>query len=128
MEGRWRCPASQADRKRRGISCSRALDLFDAVAARQSESPRLIAMSTPLDGVGRWPEYLPVGAVRVGRASAHYDHTVQFYRDLVGLPVLESFEGSYGEDGTILRWRIEEISIASPPSAPDGGSSEFSYS
>jgi len=40
--------------------------------------------------------------VRVGRASAHYDQTVQFYRDLVGLPVLESFEGSYGEDGTIF--------------------------
>jgi hypothetical protein len=99
------------------------------VAARETESPRLVAMSTsPLDAVGRSPEHLPVGAVRVGRASAHYDHTVQFYSDLVGLPVLESLEGSYGEDGTILRWRIEEISIASPPSAPDGGSSEFSYS
>jgi hypothetical protein len=73
------------------------------VAAQESESPRLVAMSTsPLDAVGRWPEHLPVGAVRVGRASAHYDQTVPFYRDLVGLPVLENFEGSYGEDGTIL--------------------------
>ena len=54
------------------------------------------------DAVGRWPGHLPVGAVRVGRTSARYDQTVQFYRDLVGLPVLESFEGSYGEDGTIF--------------------------
>jgi catechol 2,3-dioxygenase-like lactoylglutathione lyase family enzyme len=59
-------------------------------------------MSAPPDAVRRWPEHLPVGAVRVGRASANYDQTVQFYRDLVGLPVLESFEGSYGEDGTIF--------------------------
>ena len=43
-----------------------------------------------------------MGAVRIARASAHYDQTVQFYRDVVGLPVLESFEGSYGEDGTIF--------------------------
>ena len=59
-------------------------------------------MSTPPDAVDRWPEHLPVGAVRVGRTSAHYDQTVQFYRDVVGLPVLESFQGSYGEDGTIF--------------------------
>jgi hypothetical protein len=50
----------------------------------------------------RWPEHLPVGAVRVGRSSAHYDQAVRFYRDLVGLPVLESFAGSYSEDGTIF--------------------------
>ena len=40
--------------------------------------------------------------MRVGRSSAHYDQTVRFYRDLVGLPVLERFAGSYGEDGTIF--------------------------
>jgi hypothetical protein len=40
--------------------------------------------------------------VRLGRVSAHYEQTVRFYRDSVGLPVLESFEGSYGEDGTIF--------------------------
>ena len=50
----------------------------------------------------RWPEHLPVGAVRVSRSSAHYDQAVHFYRDLVGLPVLESFAASYGEDGTIF--------------------------
>jgi len=38
----------------------------------------------------------------VVRWSAHYDQTVSFYRDLVGLAVLETFHASYGLDGTIL--------------------------
>jgi hypothetical protein len=59
-------------------------------------------MSTRPRGTGRWPEHLPVGAVRVGRTSALYDQTIRFYRDLVGLPVLERFAASYGEDGTIF--------------------------
>jgi catechol 2,3-dioxygenase-like lactoylglutathione lyase family enzyme len=59
-------------------------------------------MSNRAEGSGRWPEHLPVGALRVGRSSAHYDQAIRFYRDLVGLPVLESFAGSYGEDGTIF--------------------------
>jgi catechol 2,3-dioxygenase-like lactoylglutathione lyase family enzyme len=59
-------------------------------------------MSKRPEGAGRWPEHLPVGALRVGRSSAHYDQTVRFYRNLVGLPVLERFAGSYGEDGTIF--------------------------
>src|SRR5690348_18230497 len=50
----------------------------------------------------RWPEHLPVGALRVVRWSAHYEQTVSFYRDLVGLAVLETFHASYGLDGTIL--------------------------
>jgi len=53
-------------------------------------------------GPARWPEHLPVGALRVVRWSAHYDQTVIFYRDIVGLPVLETFRDSYGLDGTIL--------------------------
>jgi hypothetical protein len=61
-----------------------------------------MAMSTRPGGAERWPEHLPVGAVRVGRSSAHYDQTIRFDRDLVGLPVLDSFAGSYGEDGTIF--------------------------
>src|SRR6266516_6289943 len=59
-------------------------------------------MSNRLGGAGHWPEHLPVGALRVGRSSAHYDQAVRFYRDLVGLPVLETFAASYGEDGTIF--------------------------
>ena len=43
-----------------------------------------------------------MGALRVVRWSAHYDQTVIFYRDVVGLPVLETFGDSYGLDGTIL--------------------------
>jgi hypothetical protein len=38
----------------------------------------------------------------VVRWSTHYDQTVIFYRDIVGLPVLETFRDSYGLDGTIL--------------------------
>jgi catechol 2,3-dioxygenase-like lactoylglutathione lyase family enzyme len=49
-----------------------------------------------------WPEHLPVGAFRVVRWSARYDQTVIFYRDTIGLPVLETFHNSYGVDGTIL--------------------------
>jgi catechol 2,3-dioxygenase-like lactoylglutathione lyase family enzyme len=59
-------------------------------------------MSNRPEEAGRWPEHLPVGALRVGRSSAHYDQTIRFYRDLVGLPVLESFAESYSEDGTIF--------------------------
>jgi len=36
------------------------------------------------------------------RSSTSYDDTVVFYRELVGLPVVDSFRGSYGEDGTIF--------------------------
>jgi catechol 2,3-dioxygenase-like lactoylglutathione lyase family enzyme len=53
-------------------------------------------------GGGRWPAHLPVGALRVVRWSARYDQTVIFYRDIIGLPVLETFTGSYSLDGTIL--------------------------
>jgi catechol 2,3-dioxygenase-like lactoylglutathione lyase family enzyme len=40
--------------------------------------------------------------MRVVRWSAHYDQTVIFYRDILGLPELETFRDSYGLDGTIL--------------------------
>jgi len=36
------------------------------------------------------------------RWSARYEETVAFYRDAIGLPVLETFHDSYGLDGTIL--------------------------
>jgi catechol 2,3-dioxygenase-like lactoylglutathione lyase family enzyme len=50
----------------------------------------------------QWPEHLRVGALRIVRWSARYDQTVAFYRDIIGLPVLETFHNSYGLDGTIL--------------------------
>jgi len=60
-----------------------------------------IAMDTSDPGA-RWPEHLPVGALRVVRWSPNYDQTVRFYRDTIGLAVLETFHDSYGLDGTIL--------------------------
>ena len=54
------------------------------------------------DATGGWPAHLPVGALRIVRWSRHYEQTVRFYRDLVGLPELENFVQSYGLDGTIL--------------------------
>src|ERR671930_628163 len=46
-------------------------------------------MSNRAEGAERWPEHLPVGALRVSRSSAHYDQAVQFYGDdgtIFGLP------------------------------------------
>jgi GNAT superfamily N-acetyltransferase len=34
--------------------------------------------------------------------SGYYDETIAFYRDLVGLPVVDQFNASFGEDGTIF--------------------------
>jgi catechol 2,3-dioxygenase-like lactoylglutathione lyase family enzyme len=61
-----------------------------------------VVMGNPQPPAARWPEHLPVGALRVVRWSARYEQTVIFYRDIIGLPVLETFHESYGLDGTIL--------------------------
>jgi catechol 2,3-dioxygenase-like lactoylglutathione lyase family enzyme len=50
----------------------------------------------------QWPEHLRIGSLRVVRSSVNYEATVSFYRDLVGLPVIDGFKGSYGEEGTIF--------------------------
>jgi catechol 2,3-dioxygenase-like lactoylglutathione lyase family enzyme len=63
---------------------------------------KTVTVSTTDPGHARWPGHLPVGALRVVRWSACYDQTVIFYRDTIGLPVLETFHDSYGLDGTIL--------------------------
>jgi len=63
---------------------------------------KTVTMTSPAPGRAQWPEHLPVGALRVVRWSARYDQTVAFYRDIIGLPVLETFHDSYGLDGTIL--------------------------
>jgi catechol 2,3-dioxygenase-like lactoylglutathione lyase family enzyme len=66
-------------------------------------------MSTPEDQGERprqttdWPEELaPIGAIRFARTYYRYEEAVRFYRDLVGLPLYEQFEGSYGENGSIF--------------------------
>jgi catechol 2,3-dioxygenase-like lactoylglutathione lyase family enzyme len=50
----------------------------------------------------QWPSDLRVGSMRMARSSFQYEAAVQFYRDLVGLPVIDEFRDSYGEDGTIF--------------------------
>src|ERR1700761_2467538 len=50
-----------------------------------------------------WPrELAPIGSIRFARRSANFDETVRFYRDLVGLPLYETFADSYGSNGAIF--------------------------
>src|SRR3954468_8166211 len=49
-----------------------------------------------------WPDHMRAGAVRFARTSAHYEETVRFYGELVGLAVIDDFTASFGEDGTIF--------------------------
>src|SRR5215470_2028549 len=83
-------------------------------------------MSSPDPGSTRWPEHLRAGALRVVRWSARYDETVVFYRDTLGLPVLETFHNSYGLDGTILglpggRVHLEIVRLKDAPQPASGG-------
>ena len=47
-------------------------------------------------------ELAPIGAIRFARRSAHFEQTVRFYRDLVGLPLCATFADSYGSTGAIF--------------------------
>ena len=59
---------------------------------------------TIIQSGNRWPEELStIGALRFARRSAHFDETVSFYRDLVGLPLCATFGESYGSNGAISR-------------------------
>ncbi len=50
-----------------------------------------------------WPlELASIGALRFARRSAHFDETVRFYRDLVGLPLCATFAESFGSNGAIF--------------------------
>jgi catechol 2,3-dioxygenase-like lactoylglutathione lyase family enzyme len=50
-----------------------------------------------------WPLQLAqIGAIRFARRSSHFAETVDFYRDLVGLPLYETFGDSYGSNGAIF--------------------------
>jgi hypothetical protein len=49
-----------------------------------------------------WLNGVTPGAVRFSRSSANYEETVAFYRDVVDLPILDTFADSFGEDGTIF--------------------------
>jgi catechol 2,3-dioxygenase-like lactoylglutathione lyase family enzyme len=50
-----------------------------------------------------WPMHLaPIGAIRFARRSSNFEETVRFYRELVGLPLFETFESSSGSNGAIF--------------------------
>jgi len=76
-------------------------------------------LASPTHG---WPGHLRTGSLRFVRSSGRFEETVAFYRDLVGLPVIDEFRDSYGEDGTIFGlpgWRnhLEIVrSHGGPPS------------
>src|SRR6202161_1247725 len=58
---------------------------------------------TIIQSGNRWPEELStIGALRFARRSAHFDETVSFYRDLIGLPLCATFGESYGSSGAIF--------------------------
>lgn len=60
----------------------------------------MVAMTHPQ---AAWPPQLAsIGALRIARRSAHFDETVRFYCDLVGLPLCAAFEGSFGSTGAIF--------------------------
>jgi hypothetical protein len=43
-----------------------------------------------------------IGAIRFVRRSCHFESTVRFYRDLIGLPLCATFAESYGSTGAIF--------------------------
>src|SRR5271170_6253523 len=50
-----------------------------------------------------WPKELAsIGAIRFARRTPNFKETVRFYRELVGLPLYETFEASYGSNGAIF--------------------------
>ena len=79
----------------------------------------------PLPGTG-WPDELAlIGAIRFARRSTQCESTVQFYRDLVGLPLVATFGDSYGSNGAIFGLPgtalTFEIVEADEPVAVDAG-------
>lgn len=71
-----------------------------------------------------WPTQLAsIGAIRFARRSPNFEETVRFYRELVGLPLYETFEASYDSNGAIFglpSWNLTlEIVQAPEPVAVD---------
>jgi catechol 2,3-dioxygenase-like lactoylglutathione lyase family enzyme len=50
----------------------------------------------------QWPPELPVMRVRVARPTDRLEQVVAFYRDGIGLPVIDSFQGHAGYSGIML--------------------------
>jgi hypothetical protein len=79
------------------------------------------------DNASPWPAHLRPGALRWARASDHYDETIPFYRDLIGLPVIGEFTASYGEDGTIFGLPDTGIQMEIVRAHPGGGAGTGSF-
>ncbi len=47
-------------------------------------------------------ELASIGGIRFARRSSNFEETVRFYRELVGLPLYETFEASYDSNGAIF--------------------------
>jgi catechol 2,3-dioxygenase-like lactoylglutathione lyase family enzyme len=64
-----------------------------------------------------------IGAIRFARRSSNFEEAVRFYRELVGLPLYETFEASYGSNGAIFglpSWNLTlEIVESVEPVAAD---------
>lgn len=71
-----------------------------------------------------WPDHLAVGAVRFARPTAHYDETLLFYRDVLGLPILAQWRDHDGYDGAVFGLpgapvHMELTQHGRPPVIPD---------
>jgi catechol 2,3-dioxygenase-like lactoylglutathione lyase family enzyme len=71
-----------------------------------------------------WPDHLPVGAVRFARPTAHYDESLSFYRDVLGLPILAQWRDHDGYDGVVFGLpgapvHMELTQHGKPPVIPD---------
>jgi catechol 2,3-dioxygenase-like lactoylglutathione lyase family enzyme len=71
-----------------------------------------------------WPrELASIGGIRFARRSSNFEETVRFYRELVGLPLYETFEASFGSNGAIFglpSWNLTlEIVESADPVAVD---------
>jgi catechol 2,3-dioxygenase-like lactoylglutathione lyase family enzyme len=68
-------------------------------------------------------ELASIGAIRFARRSSNFEETVRFYRELVGLPLYETFEASHGSNGAIFglpSWNLTlEIVESAEPVAAD---------
>lgn len=49
-----------------------------------------------------WPDQLPVVQVRIARPTRNLEKILQFYRDGLGLSVIESFEDHAGYSGVMI--------------------------
>jgi hypothetical protein len=89
-------------------------------------SVNVMTQQPSAESVTGWPrELASIGAIRFARRSAHFEPTVQFYRDLVGVPLYATFGDSYGSTGAIFglpgSGLTFEIVKADEPVAVDAG-------